>query len=503
MSRIDAVTRAATLTASACTTVIGALTGRDGSYSDLDVHEAPVDAWVDVAFPLVSVQISFTTGIIGDNLFVLTPDQARTLAAAMMGLTEPEATGELNEIELSAVSEAMNQMMGSVATAMADAIGQPTDIATPTTSILEDRAAAAALGEAAYSARFTLHAGEVASQIIQLIPAEFAAVLDEAFATALTANVAISSAHRQRLARLTDETYNAVERTARITAESSADVLSTLLNDRVTATLPEIEAAPDDPLGALSYPLITVEVSYVAGVNGANLFALTPPQAATLAAVMMGADDAHGDGLSELELSAVGEAMNQMMGAATNVLADTLSLDIEVAPPVTQVINSADEARAVFEHPAYCARFRIVSDRLAADVVQLVPADFALHLQQAFSAADYGRTGTGASAVVSPPPAATADTNAQAAQTPPGALALEAFRRVEVRVSAELGRSHLEVARVLNLPPGSIVTLDRDPNDPIDLLINGRPFAQARLVLVDGEYAAQILSIAPPAQQAA
>ena len=70
-----------------------------------------------------------------------------------------------------------------------------------------------------------------------------------------------------------------------------------------------------------------------------------------------------------------------------------------------------------------------------------------------------------------------------------------------MRVSAELGRSRLPIAQVVNLPPGSIVALDRSPDDPIDVLVNGRPFAEAKLVLVDGEYAVQIVNIVP--QQAA
>ena len=49
----------------------------------------------------------------------------------------------------------------------------------------------------------------------------------------------------------------------------------------------------------------------------------------------------------------------------------------------------------------------------------------------------------------------------------------------------------------MNLPPGAIVELDRTPSEPIDILVNGRPFARARLVLVDGEYAVQIVSLEP------
>jgi flagellar motor switch protein FliN/FliY len=495
----EAVEKAAHLTAGACAEVLGTLVGKPGSFSDVSVDEELSNPWDALAFPLVCVRIAFTEGITGEDMFVLAPDQARRLATAMMGMSESDAEGDLNDIELSAVSEAMNQMMGRVATAMAEAIGRSTDIATPQTDYLEAREAAEAVGEARFTARFTLHAGDLAATIVQLVPQDLADVLLAAFDSAAVMEAVLGAEHASKIARLNDDTYAAVERTARIAAESSAEVLGTLLGGRVTATLPEIDSQPADPLAELSYPLVTVEVSYVSGVNGANLFALTPAQSASLAAAMMGVDEPSGDGLSELELSAVSEAMNQMMGAATNILADTLSLDIEVAPPICEVIETVEQARATFEHPAYCARFRIVSDRLTADVVQLVPADFALHLQAAFAAADLGRSVT---AEPHPQQAAaassTAAANTAAAATPPGALGFDAFRSVKVRVSAELGRSRLAVARVMNLPPGAIVELDRTPDDPIDILVNGRPFARARLVLVDGEYAAQIVSLEPP-----
>jgi len=293
----------------------------------------------------------------------------------------------------------------------------------------------------------------------------------------------------------TDAGLAAVDRTARVTAEAAGQVLSTLIGGNASATLPQIEADPDDPLGKLTYPLIAVEVSYVSGVNGANLFVLSPAQGAMLAAVMMGLDEPMGDGLTELELSAVSEAMNQMMGAATNVLADTLSLDIEVAPPVCTVIHSAEEARAQFPVPAYCARFRLVSDRLSADVVQLVPAEFAEHLRQAYAAVDIGRAAV--SAEQSNPAAGGGMGFDRQRPARLGGVDAGSLGTVRVRVSAELGRTHLPIGDVLNMPPGSVVQLDRLPTDPIDVLVNGRPYASARLVLVDGEYAVQIVKLMP------
>jgi flagellar motor switch protein FliN len=491
MSAAEAVQRATELTAAACARVLGQLVGTEGTYRDLAVEEG-ADPWASLEFPSVAVRIAFVEGITGDYLFALTPVQCRRLAAGLMGMAETDTEGDLNELELSAVSEAMNQMMGSVATALAETLGTTTDIAPPEQTYLKDRAAADALGDAAVTARFTLEAGDLSSALVMLVPADFAAMLERAFTDVDAAGALPGGERAATLARLGDDTYAAVERTARIAADASADVLGTLIGAKVTAGGPEIEASPLDPLGRLSYPLVTVEVSYVLGVPGANLIALSPDQAATIAAAMMGADEPSGDGLSDLELSAVSEAMNQMMGSSTTLLANALGIEIEVAPPACQVIASAAEARDIFEQPAYAATFQLVSDRLSADVVQLFPADFALQLASAFAAS----AGTPMPAQAPAQASTTAATNVAAAGS--SAMSIDVFHSVQVRVSAELGRTRIGVAEAMNLPPGAIVELDRLPSDPIDILVNGRPFAQARLVLVDGEYAAQIVSLTPP-----
>jgi flagellar motor switch protein FliN/FliY len=492
----QAVERAASIAADACATVLGTLFGQTGSFDGVGVDEEHAELVGRLEFPCVAVEVAFTEGITGKNLFVLRPEQVRQLAAAMMGLPEPIETGDLTEIELSAASEAMNQMMGAVSTEMAQAIGVPTDIAPPNVQLLNAAADAAAFGEARYAARFTLHVGPLEATVVQLVPQDFAETLVSVFGSGDAMHDVL--ADRQTVAAAShDETFSAVERTARIAAESAAQVLSTLIGGEASATLPSIVQDPEDPLGKLSYPLVTVEVSYVSGVNGANLFVLTPAQARQLATIMMGLEEPMSTGeLSEIELSAVCEAMNQMMGAATNILADTLTMAIEVAPPTCVVMASADEARAAFGEPAFSTQFRLVSDRLTADVVQLVPADFAEHLRSAFAAADLGRAAVGAGAEPGGR-AAAAPRDAGGLTLRPNGILPSSLRSVKVRVSAELGRARLPIGQVVNLPPGAIVALDRSPHDPIDVLVNGRSFAEARLVLVDGEYAVQIVNIVP------
>ena len=79
----------------------------------------------DVPVPAVATMVSYVDGVTGGNLFVMTVAGARKLAAAMMGMEPDETAGaaELSELELSAVAEAMNQMMASAAGATTAALG--------------------------------------------------------------------------------------------------------------------------------------------------------------------------------------------------------------------------------------------------------------------------------------------------------------------------------------------------------------------------------------------
>lgn len=65
-----------------------------------------------------------------------------------------------------------------------------------------------------------------------------------------------------------------------------------------------------------------------------------------------------------------------------------------------------------------------------------------------------------------------------------------------VRVSAEVGRTRLPVESLVGVPPGTIIELDRDAEDQIDIYVNGRRFAVGRLVLTDtSEWAVRIEAV--------
>ena len=81
--------------------------------------------------PAVGVEITYVTGLEGNNLMLLKKDDVRKLLEVLMYTEIDPDTFELDELSLSAVCELMNQMMGASATALADVIGTMVNISTP------------------------------------------------------------------------------------------------------------------------------------------------------------------------------------------------------------------------------------------------------------------------------------------------------------------------------------------------------------------------------------
>lgn len=72
-----------------------------------------------------------------------------------------------------------------------------------------------------------------------------------------------------------------------------------------------------------------------------------------------------------------------------------------------------------------------------------------------------------------------------------------------LRVWAEVGRTRMPAASVVGMSEGAIVDLDREPDEPADLYVNGRHFGTGRLILVDGEWALRVESLDDEAEAGA
>ena len=120
--------------------------------------------------------------------------------------------------------------------------------------LLHGAADAAAFGEARYAARFTLRVGPLEATVVQLVPQEFADDAGRRCSAPATPCTRCWPSASPSPRRRTTRRSTAVERTARIAAESAAQVLSTLIGGEASATLPSVVQDPEDPLGKPQLP---------------------------------------------------------------------------------------------------------------------------------------------------------------------------------------------------------------------------------------------------------
>jgi flagellar motor switch protein FliN/FliY len=443
------------------------------------------------SFPVVAITLGYTGAATGESTVVLAPDTARALATRLAGAYED--ADELAEAQLSSIAEAVDRLYGDASSILRESMALELTLA-PATAIVVPAAPAMPSSEAdSWIISYTLEGEGAPLEIVQTVPAGLASMLAVPAEPALDEQVVATPGGDSDTTRL------AVERASAIAADAAAEILSALFSEELSAATPMVDERPADPLAGLGYPLIVAEVSYLSGLEGTNRFVLLPADAAQLAAAMMGTPETTGDGLSAIELSAVSEAMNQVMSATAGELSRALGISVEASPPQCAIIEDAEQARDQAGGCAYRASFRLVSTIFGAEIVQLISPELADSLDAAFASFALDQEAAGSSdgfdAFADLPLAGFAD--AGGPPPDPRAGARELLSGIRVRVSAELGRARLPIARVANLPAGSIVVLDRAPADPVDVLVNGTPFAQAKIVLVDGEYAVQILSLSP------
>ena len=137
---------------------------------------------------------------------------------------------------------------------------------------------------------------------------------------------------------LTDIEKDAVGEIANICMGSAATALSTILGKKVEITTPTVsQSAWKDLYKEPRGEYVCVQVSYIEGIEGNNVLLLDVKDAISIANMMMGTTD--NTELSEIELSAVGEATNQMIGASTTTLSNILGNMVDIDPPIVKVLD--------------------------------------------------------------------------------------------------------------------------------------------------------------------
>ncbi|HEX5925405.1 MAG TPA: flagellar motor switch protein FliN [Baekduia sp.] len=87
------------------------------------------------------------------------------------------------------------------------------------------------------------------------------------------------------------------------------------------------------------------------------------------------------------------------------------------------------------------------------------------------------------------------DTDQPAAGGIPGEADLTRLTDVTVELTVEVGRTHMSLGETMSLGQGSVVTLDRLADKPVDLLVNGRPIARGEVVVIDEQFGLRITEV--------
>jgi flagellar motor switch protein FliN/FliY len=170
------------------------------------------------------------------------------------------------------------------------------------------------------------------------------------------------------------------------TSEAVCGVLEMFAPGQITPGDVAVAGADRHPLEGIPTPAVATMVSYVDGVTGGNLFVMTVAGARKLAAAMMGTEpnaDAGAAELDELELSAVAEAMNQMMASAAGAISAVLGTEVEIGVPETQSFASADQAVAAYARTPHATRAAVSVCGEPCRLVQLVPNAFVVRMTRA------------------------------------------------------------------------------------------------------------------------
>ena len=88
--------------------------------------------------PAVGVEITYVSGLQGSNIMLLKKHDVKVIVEILMGMEIPDDEFELNEMNVSAICEVMNQMMGSSSTALSEFLGEVVNISTPVSFEIKD-----------------------------------------------------------------------------------------------------------------------------------------------------------------------------------------------------------------------------------------------------------------------------------------------------------------------------------------------------------------------------
>lgn len=354
-----------------------------------------------------------------------------------------------------------------------------------------------------------------------------------------------SSTPEPATSELSEMEQDALGEIGNISMGSAATTLSVLLGRRVSITTPKVEVVTFENIKN-NYPLpyLIIEVGYTQGIKGNNILAIREQDSLIIADLMMGGDGTNPSvGLNELSMSAVGEAMNQMMGSVATSMSTMFNKMVDISPPIVNLIdlsntNNLQNLATQDADLLVKIAFRMeVEGLIDSEIMQILPIDISKEMVDSLM---------NSSQDAAPPPPQDLAPQVQAPQvpvatqqpqmqqqvqqpmmmqqpvqqqyiqnpnvvnvpvqpvqfaplTPMGSVGNEGniglIMDVPLQVTVELGRTKKLIREILELSTGSVIELDKLAGEPVDILVNGKLLAKGEVVVIDENFGVRITDI--------
>lgn len=299
---------------------------------------------------------------------------------------------------------------------------------------------------------------------------------------------------------------------ANISMSQAATTLSELLGLQVLITTPRVKVTSIDKILKDSpRPKVMTTIAFKKGIKGNNMLLLDISDSGKIANLMMGGDgQVMMDTLTELELSAVGEAMNQMIGAASTAMATMFNRVVDILPPEVNIWteNEITTSNATDITTAVCEiSFQLVVENvLESTIMQVFTMDAVKDMIQIMlgdEAEVLEASPTQETLVAAPVHEETEKVSVQKPKfqalessgvknTPKN---LDLIMDVPLDFSVMLGESKKTIRDILALGTGSVVELDKLTDEPLNIYVNGKIIAQGEVVVINESFGIRITNI--------
>jgi flagellar motor switch protein FliN/FliY len=327
----------------------------------------------------------------------------------------------------------------------------------------------------------------------------------------------------------TDDEIDALGEIGNICMGTSATTMYALLGRRVNITTPKVGLyRAENALSAFRWPLLAISVEYTEGMFGKNLLVIKDYDAAIITDLLMGGEgnvDKKNVVLNEIHLSAMSEVMNQMIASSATAMSNMMNHNVNISPPEVQQASASDDVSHFLDGAPMVIKISFdmeIEGLLKSKLMQIMSIDMARSMinklmptetptpQPQQAPAPAPQAAPPPAAAKAPKPAAPAepkrvqpvkpatyqsfDEPAMASGDVSG-VSYDLINDIPLQVTVELGKARKNLSEVLNLGVGSIIVLDKQAGELVDVIVNGKRIAKGEVVVIDDNYGVRITEI--------